>query len=83
VIDGELHVYERPFKCDVALIRADRADRWGNLTYRLSARNYGPVMAPAAPLTIVQVHSIVELGEIGPEQVVTPGIFVNRVWRQA
>ncbi|MFS8977612.1 3-oxoacid CoA-transferase subunit A [Cupriavidus necator] len=83
LIDGQVHVYEEPFKCDVALIRADRADRWGNLTYRLSARNFAPVMAPAAPLTIAQVRNVVELGEIEPEQVVTPGIFVSRVWRQA
>lgn len=82
-IDGQTHVYEEPFKCDVALIRADRADRWGNLTYRLSARNFAPVMAPAAPLTIAQVREVVALGEIGPEEVVTPGIFVSRVWSQA
>lgn len=81
-IDGDTYVYEKPFKCDVALIRADRADRWGNLTYRLSARNFAPVMAPAAPLTVAQVRDVVPLGDIGPEQVVTPGIFVSRVWRQ-
>jgi 3-oxoadipate CoA-transferase alpha subunit len=82
-IDGELYVYEQPFKCDVALIKADRADRWGNLTYRLSARNFAPVMAPAAPLTVAQVREVVELGAIGPEEVVTPGIFVDRVWSRA
>ncbi|ODV43920.1 3-oxoadipate CoA-transferase [Cupriavidus sp. UYMMa02A] len=82
-INGQTYVYEEPFQCDVALIRAERADRWGNLTYRLSARNFAPVMAPAAPLTIAQVREVVPLGEIGPEQVVTPGIFVTRVWRQA
>jgi 3-oxoadipate CoA-transferase alpha subunit len=82
-IDGQTYVYEQPFRCDVALIRADRADRWGNLTYRLSARNFAPVMAPAAPLTIAQVRDVVALGEIAPEEVVTPGIFVSRVWRQA
>jgi 3-oxoadipate CoA-transferase, alpha subunit len=76
-------VYERPFKCDVALIKADVADRWGNLTYRLSARNFAPVMAPAAALTVAQVREVVELGGIDPEHVVTPGIFVDRIWRQA
>lgn len=83
VIDGKLHVFEQPLHCDAALIKADRADRWGNLTYRLSARNFGPVMAPAAPLTIAQVREVVELGKIKPEEVVTPGIFVDRVWSAA
>jgi 3-oxoadipate CoA-transferase alpha subunit len=82
-IDGHTYVYERPFKCDVALIKADVADRWGNLTYRLSARNFAPVMAPAAALTVAQVREVVELGGIDPEHVVTPGIFVDRIWRQA
>lgn len=79
-IDGEEFVFEQPFKCDVALIKADTADRWGNLTYRLSARNFGPVMACAAALTIAQVRQVVELGGIAPEDVVTPGIFVSKVW---
>lgn len=78
-IDGRLHVLEKPLKGDVALLRADRADRWGNLTYRKSARNFNPTMAMAADLAIVQVREIVELGEIDPEHVVTPGIFVDRV----
>lgn len=78
-IDGHDHVLERPLPGDVALIKAERADRWGNLTYRLAARNFGPVMAMAARLTIVQAREIVALGEIDPEQVVTPGIFVDRL----
>jgi len=82
-IDGETYILETPIRADVALIKADRADRWGNLTYRLSARNFGPVMAPAARLTIVQAARVVELGTIGPEEVVTPGIFVDRVWETA
>jgi 3-oxoadipate CoA-transferase alpha subunit len=83
VIDGHTYVYEQPFKCDLALIKADRGDRWGNLTYRLAARNFAPVMAPAAPLTVAQVREVVELGQIAPEEVVTPGIFVDKVWRAA
>jgi 3-oxoadipate CoA-transferase alpha subunit len=61
------------------LIKAETADRWGNLTYRLAARNFAPTMAMAANLTIVQTRRIVELGTIRPEDVVTPGIFVDRV----
>jgi 3-oxoadipate CoA-transferase alpha subunit len=60
-------------------LRADRADRWGNLTYRKSARNFNPVMAMAAELSIVQVREVVELGELDPEHIVSPGIFVDRV----
>jgi len=78
-IDGELYVLEQPIKGDVALCRADRADRWGNLTYRKSARNFNPVMAMAAGFTAVQVREIVELGALDPETVVTPGIFVDRL----
>ncbi len=78
-IDGRLHVFEKPLKGDVALLKADRADRWGNLTYRKSARNFNPTMAMAASLSIVQVREIVPLGTIDPENVVTPGIFVDRV----
>ena len=78
-IDGRDYVFELPIRADVALIKAERADRWGNLVYRLSARNFGPVMAPAAVLTVVQVREIVELGAIAPEVVMTPGIFVDRV----
>ena len=78
-IKGKLHVLELPLKGDVALIKADLADRWGNLTYNKSARNFGPTMAMAADLTIAQVRQIVDLGKISPEVVVTPGIFVDRV----
>lgn len=78
-IDGELYVLEKPIKGDVALCRADRADRWGNLTYRKSARNFNPLMAMAAALTAVQVREMVALGALDPECVVTPGIFVDRV----
>jgi 3-oxoadipate CoA-transferase alpha subunit len=74
-------VFEEPLPGDVALVRAARADRWGNLTYRLAARNFGPTMAAAAALTVVQVDEFVELGALDPECVVTPGIFVDRVVR--
>lgn len=77
--DGVDYVLEFPLRADVALIKADRADRWGNLTYRMAARNFGPIMCTAAELTIVQVREIVELGDIDPENVVTPGVFVDRV----
>ena len=79
-IDGHIYVLETPLHADVALIKADRADRWGNLTYHAAARNYGPVMAAAGKLTIAQVREIVGLGSIDPEHVITPGIFVDRVW---
>ena len=71
-IDGRLHVFEKPLKGDVALIKANKADRWGNLTYMKSARNFNPVMAMAADLTVVEVDQMVELGELDPEAVVTP-----------
>ena len=79
MIDGRLHVFEAPLRGDVALIKAETADRWGNLTFHLSARNFAPTMAMAADLTVVQARRVVELGRIDPEQVVTPGIFVDRV----
>ena len=78
-IDGKIHVLETPLKGDVALVKADVGDRWGNLTYNKSARNFGPTMAMAAKLTIAEVKTIKELGEISPEHVVTPGIFVDRI----
>lgn len=80
-IDGEDYIYEPPIKADVALVKALRGDRWGNLVYRKTARNFGPVMATAAKLTIVQVYETVELGEMDPEAIVTPGIYVNRIVR--
>jgi 3-oxoadipate CoA-transferase alpha subunit len=78
-IDGKRYVFEKPLRGDVALLRAHRADRWGNLAYRKSARNFNPVMAMAAELTVVQTKQLVELGDIDPECVHTPGIFVDRV----
>jgi 3-oxoadipate CoA-transferase alpha subunit len=78
-IDGKRYVFEKPLRGDVALLRAHRADRWGNLAYRKSARNFNPVMAMAAELTVVQAKELVELGDIDPESVHTPGIFVDRL----
>lgn len=79
LIDGRWHVYETPIHGDVALIKAEAGDRWGNLTYRMAARNFGPVMAMAARHTIATVYDYKELGELDPECVVTPGIFVDTV----
>jgi 3-oxoadipate CoA-transferase alpha subunit len=78
-IDGRDYVLEYPIRADVALISALRADRWGNLVYRRTARNFGPIMAAAAATTIAQVDQIVPLGDIDPETVVTPGIFIDHV----
>ncbi|MEU9840306.1 3-oxoacid CoA-transferase subunit A [Actinomadura sp. NPDC048032] len=78
-IDGRVHVLEYPIKGDVALISAHRADTMGNLVYRKTARNFGPVMATAATTTIAQVSGVVPAGDIDPETVVTPGIYVDRV----
>jgi 3-oxoadipate CoA-transferase, alpha subunit len=78
-IDGRDYVLEYPIRADVALISALRADRWGNLVYRETARNFGPIMAAAAATTIAQVDRIVPLGDIDPETVVTPGIFIDHV----
>ncbi|MEV5078906.1 3-oxoacid CoA-transferase subunit A [Streptomyces sp. NPDC056159] len=80
-IDGRVHVLEYPIKGDVALISAHRADSMGNLVYRKTARNFGPVMATAAGTVIAQVTEIVPVGEIDPETVVTPGIYVDRLVR--
>ena len=77
--DGKMYVQERWLKADAALIKAELADTLGNLTYRKAARNFSPLMAAAATLTIVQASKIVAPGEIDPEQVITPGIFVDRV----
>ena len=77
--NGQAYVLERAIKADVALIKARQADRWGNLTYSKTCRNFNPIMAMAADLTIAQVSEIVELGAIDPEHIVTPGIFVDRV----
>jgi len=78
-IDGRMYVLEHAIKADYALIKAERGDRWGNLTYRKTARNFGPVMAMAARCTIATVHEVVELGALDPEAVVTQGLFVQRV----
>ena len=78
-IDGRMYVMESPIHADFALIKAERGDRWGNLTYRMTARNFGPVMAMAARTTVATVHEVVELGALDPEAVVTPGLFVQRV----
>jgi 3-oxoadipate CoA-transferase, alpha subunit len=79
LIDGRHYLLEHPIHADVALIKAAKADRWGNLVYRKTARNFGPVMAIAAACTIAQVDQVVPLGELDPETIVTPGIFVQRV----
>lgn len=78
-IAGRHYVLEYPLHADVALIKARRADRWGNLVYHATARNFGPIMASAATCTIVQVSEVVPLGELDPEAVITPGIHVRRV----
>ena len=78
-IDGRDYVLEYPIRADFALIKALRGDRWGNLVYRKTARNFGPIMASAAKCTIAQVREIVNLGDLDPENVVTPGIFVQRI----
>ena len=80
-IGGRDYVLEHPIRADVALIKALRADRWGNLVYRKAARNFNPVMATAAAVTVAQVPEIVELGALDPEHIVTPGIHVTRVVR--
>ena len=78
-INGRDYVLEHPIVADFALISAFRADRLGNLTYRKTSRNFGPIMASAAAVSVAQVDRIVDLGELDPEAIVTPGIFVNRV----
>lgn len=79
LINGKHYVLEYPIHADFALIKALKADRWGNLVYRKAARNFGPIMAMAASCTIVQVDQVVELGELDPEVIVTPGIFIQRI----
>ena len=80
-IGGRMYVLESPIHADYALIKAERGDRWGNLCYRMTARNFGPVMAMAARVTVATLHEIVELGTLDPEAVVTPGLFVQHVVR--
>jgi 3-oxoadipate CoA-transferase alpha subunit len=81
VIDGRPYVLEFPIHGDVALIKAEAGDRWGNLVYRRAARNFGPVMAMAARFTVATVHRIADLGELDPECIVTPGIHVSKIVR--
>lgn len=78
-IEGKDYVLELPIKADFALIKAHKGDRWGNLVYNKSARNFGPIMAMAAATTIAQVTEVVELGELYPEHIVTPGIFIQHI----
>ncbi len=78
-IDGINYVFEKAIQADYALIKADKGDRWGNLVYHGTARNFAPIMATAAKCTIAQVNQTVQLGELDPEAVVTPGIFVKRI----
>ena len=78
-IGGKHYVLEYPIHADLALIKAERGDRWGNLTYRKAARNFGPIMATAAKKTVATVHEVVPLGALDPENIVTPGIFVHQV----
>jgi 3-oxoadipate CoA-transferase alpha subunit len=78
-IDGRKYVLEYPIHADFALISAYKADRWGNLVFRKTSRNFGPIMAAAAKTTIAQVDHIVELGDLDPENVITPGIYVDRI----
>lgn len=76
---GEPYLLELPIRADYALVKAERGDRFGNLTYRKAARNFGPVMATAARITVASVHELVPLGDIDPEVVITPGVYVQRV----
>ncbi|MBW3508568.1 MULTISPECIES: 3-oxoacid CoA-transferase subunit A [Janthinobacterium] len=78
-IDGRMYVFESPIHADFALIKAEQGDRWGNLTYRKTARNFGPIMAMAAKVSIASVHEVLDLGSIDPEHVITPGLFVQRL----
>ena len=78
-INGRQYVLEYPIHADFALIKAYQGDRWGNLVYRKTARNFGPIMAAAAQTTIAQVKEIVALGDLNPEHIITPGIFVQHV----
>ena len=79
VINGKGYVLETAMPADVALIKAHRGDAWGNLIYNTAGRNFNPIMATAARITIAEVNAVVEVGELDPEHVVTPGIFVDRV----
>ncbi len=78
-INGKHYVLEMPIHGDLALIKAEAGDRWGNLVYRKAARNFGPIMATAAKTTVATVHEVVELGAFDPEHIVTPGIYVSHI----
>ena len=78
-INGRNYILEYPIHANYALIKAERGDRWGNLTYRMTARNFGPIMAAAARITVATVREVVALGQMDPEAVVTPGLYVQRV----
>ncbi len=79
LINGQEYIFQEPLHADFALIKADSGDRWGNLTYYKTARNFGPIMAMAAKVTVASVYRVVELGDLDPESIITPGIFVKRV----
>src|SRR5881398_2371532 len=80
-LDGRTYVFERALKADFAFVKAWKGDKWGNLVYRKTARNFNPVMATAARVTIAEVEQVVELGALDPDSVVTPGIYVKRVFQ--
>lgn len=80
-INGRMQVLEYPIHAELALIKAERGDRWGNLAYRKAARNFGPIMAMAAKTTVATVHEIVALGQLDPELIITPGIFIQSIVR--
>ncbi|MFQ5933098.1 MAG: CoA transferase subunit A [Dehalococcoidia bacterium] len=82
VFDGQDYILELPLRADYALIKAHRADRMGNLVYKGTSRNFNPLMAAAAKVTIVQVEQIVEIGGLDPEEIITPGVYVDRVVQQ-
>ena len=81
--DGRKHLLERGLKADFAFVKAWRGDRWGNLIYRRTARNFNPVMATAARVTIAEVEELVELGQLDPNAVITPGVYVKRIFQGA
>jgi len=78
-IDGRQYVFELPLKADFALIKAEKGDRWGNLLYSKTGRNFGPIMAMAAHCTMAEINQLVPLGQLDPETIITPGIFVQRL----
>jgi 3-oxoacid CoA-transferase subunit A len=79
--DGRMYVMERALKADFALVKAWKGDKWGNLVYRKTARNFNPMMATAAKVTIAEVEHLVEVGELDPDSIHTPSVFVNRIFQ--